>query len=808
LSSDGPKDDSTESLSDVLSRRYRLNEICDRFEEAWQSGNPPDIARFLPEKDASEDLVKEILGELLLIDAQYREKNQEPWSVEFYREQHPSLFDSRHEKLLREEFRESGDNIESLLSSVTASERLFVKAELGKLAFHARGGLGEVYVAEDYSLNRQLAIKVIRDDVLDEDSRSRFFIEAEVTGRLDHPGIVPVYGIGQTDNGRDFLAMRFVKGKTLRAAIDRFHNTAHPSKAARRRELNLLLGHVIAACHTIAYAHSRGILHRDIKPDNIMIGRYHETLVVDWGLAVPIPRDDRARSSGEDTLHVTQKEISESGKQFAAGTIGYVSPESLPGSLLPLGPRADVYSLGGTLYHLLTGKRSVSGKPGASLINVIAQGSFPPPGKVCRGTPRPLEAICLKAMAADPQQRYQTATELADDLEAYVADEPLSISSDTLLDKIRRAARNHKTAAAILTVFLLTLATVGSLGSIILNQQAIREHSALLDAKQATTDGLRLAASFAARTVAAEIDVRWRVLEAIAADNQLRELLEKASEGESEEDWRALQSQLQGLLQPYEELLNDTRLIDNKNAVSLCDKTGRQVARFPKDYKTIGEDFSWRDYFHGPDAGEPYRPLTRPYISTSYISQSDSRLKISYSVPVWPAGPDEAAVTPVGIIALAVPAGDFQSLQKEGLGRDQLGVLIDNRLNEVVKDRQKISKDHDERQGLILHHPALRGLQVADKHAGRTVRPHYIQPELSTALTKLADLRFDTHSDEDLSPGISPENFRSDYEGALESDRGVSWIAAFEPVMISGRPEALRRTGLFVLVQQRQAAAE
>ena len=795
MSSDGPKDDSTDSLSDVLSRRYQLNEICDRFEEAWQSGNPPDITGFLPEKDASEDLVKEILGELLLIDAQYREKNQEPWSVEIYRAQHPNLFDSRHEKLLREEFRESGDNSESLLSSVTASERLFVKAELGKLAFHARGGLGEVYVAEDYTLNRQLAIKVIRDDVLDEDSRSRFFIEAEVTGRLDHPGIVPVYGIGQTDNGRDFLAMRFVKGKTLRAAIDRFHNTAHPSKAARRRELNSLLGHVIAACHTIAYAHSRGILHRDIKPDNIMIGRYHETLVVDWGLAVPIPRDDRARSSGEDTLHVTQKEISESGKQFAAGTIGYVSPESLPGSLLPLGPRADVYSLGGTLYHLLTGKRSVSGKPGASLINVIAQGSFPPPGKVCRGTPRPLEAICLKAMAADPQQRYQTATELADDLEAYVADEPLSISSDTLLDKIRRAARNHKTAAAILTVFLLTLATVGSLGSIILNQQAIREHSALLDAKQATTDGLRLAASFAARTVAGEIDVRWRVLEAIAADNQLRELLKTASEGNSPQDWQALQSQLEGLLRPYDDLSRDS--------VFLCDANGRQVARDPFSATSIGGDFSQRDYFHGQgtDAGTAPQPLTQPHISTSYISKTDQRQKISYSVPVRPAGSNNAAAPPVGIIALSAPAGDFQSLQK-GLRLNQIGVLIDNRPQKISVDRD------DEHQGLVLHHPALRQQQVADLEAFGEVRPHYIQPELSTALTKLADFRFATHADRDLPPSASPASFRSDYEGALESDRGVSWIAAFEPVMISGRPEELRKTGLFVLVQQSQAAAE
>jgi serine/threonine protein kinase len=158
---------------------------------------------------------------------------------------------------------------------------------------HAKGGLGEVSVAEDLELHREVALKEIQErHAHDPQSRSRFLLEAEITGGLEHPGIVPVYGLGQYADGRPFYAMRFIKGDNLKEAIRRFHEAEKPDRDPGERRLALqgLLRRFLDVCHAIAYAHSRGVLHRDLKPGNIMLGKYGETLVVDWGLAKPLGR--------------------------------------------------------------------------------------------------------------------------------------------------------------------------------------------------------------------------------------------------------------------------------------------------------------------------------------------------------------------------------------------------------------------------------------------------------------------------------------------------------------------------------------
>ena len=162
-------------------------------------------------------------------------------------------------------------------------------------ARHAKGGLGEVFVARDEELNREVALKEIQLQFSqDPVSRSRFLSEAEITGSLEHPGIVPVYGLGRHDDGRPFYAMRFIKGNTLKEAIDEFHNVSLVDRdpGARTLGLRALLRRLIDVCNAIAYAHNRGVLHRDLKPSNVMLGPYGETLVVDWGLAKCFDRLD------------------------------------------------------------------------------------------------------------------------------------------------------------------------------------------------------------------------------------------------------------------------------------------------------------------------------------------------------------------------------------------------------------------------------------------------------------------------------------------------------------------------------------
>jgi hypothetical protein len=180
---------------------------------------------------------------------------------------------------------------------------------------HARGGLGEVFVALDAELHREVALKQILERHADDPvSRQRFVAEAEITGGLEHPGVVPVCGLGTYGSGRPYYAMRFIKGDSLNEAIERFHasetargtgfqpvNNSDTAKMAvprgsRDLELRKLLRRFLDVCNAIDYAHSRGVIHRDIKPANIILGKHGETLVVDWGLAKAVGRraDDRA----------------------------------------------------------------------------------------------------------------------------------------------------------------------------------------------------------------------------------------------------------------------------------------------------------------------------------------------------------------------------------------------------------------------------------------------------------------------------------------------------------------------------------
>ena len=213
---------------------------------------------------------------------------------------------------------------------------------------HAQGGLGAVFVALDRELNREVALKQIlhhhADDLV---SRKRFLVEAEITGRLEHPGIVPVYSLGTFGDGRPYYATRFVHGESLKEAIERFHTDPALKNGPGRRSLELskLLRRFLDVCNTIEYAHSRGVLHRDIKPANVMVGKYGETLVVDWGLAKPMKSTEPGSGSGERTLLPSSASGSaETLPGSAVGTPAYMSPEQAAGDLERLGPQSDVYA--------------------------------------------------------------------------------------------------------------------------------------------------------------------------------------------------------------------------------------------------------------------------------------------------------------------------------------------------------------------------------------------------------------------------------------------------------------------------------
>ncbi len=346
------------------------------------------------------------------------------------------------------------------------------------IASHAQGGLGEVFRATDRELNRLVALKEIKSRYASHpDSQARFKYEAEVTGGLEHPGIVPVYGMNEYPDGRPYYAMRFIQGETLKHAIKEFYKGDEPKTAAERSlatvKFHELIRCIINVCYALEYAHKRKVLHRDIKPDNIMIGPYGETLVVDWGLAKIIgagePGDAdlpplRPMSGGTSSTEVGT----------TVGTPAFMSPEQAGGDNDNLGPTTDIYSLGSTLYQIVVGRTPIQANNIIELLNKVRNGDFPRPRAVKPGVHPALEAICLKAMALNVADRYQSCRDLAKDLERWLADEPVSVYEEPWQVKLGRWARRHRTAVASVFVLLATGLAATAVGYVLVNRERAR----------------------------------------------------------------------------------------------------------------------------------------------------------------------------------------------------------------------------------------------------------------------------------------------------------------------------------------------
>ncbi len=338
------------------------------------------------------------------------------------------------------------------------------------VAFHAAGGLGVVAVAEDQELNRTVALKVMqRLAALDPAARRRFQYEAEVTGKLEHPGVAPVYGAGEDPSGRPYYAMRFIRGNTLADAVRDYHaSPADPT--ARRLEFTRLLRCFASVCQTVAYAHARGVLHRDIKPGNIMLGRYGETLLVDWGLAREMWSAERGMPSDDSVFTAADSSIPHSALRtpyfgddptrtgVAKGTPAYMAPEQARGDWDRVGPAADVYALGATLYAVLAGRSPYTGATAEAVMRAVKVGPPQAVGQVNPSTSKPLVAVCAKAMARTPAERYASAQELAADVERWLADEPVTAYRDPLFTRVRRWVKRNRTPAAAAAAAVLVVA--------------------------------------------------------------------------------------------------------------------------------------------------------------------------------------------------------------------------------------------------------------------------------------------------------------------------------------------------------------
>ncbi len=285
-----------------------------------------------------------------------------------------------------------------------------------------KGGMGEVWLADDRRIGREVAIKVARPGQDDEDG-TRFLREARLQGQLDHPAVVPVHDLGTRSDGAVYFTMKRVRGETLAAVITRL--AAGEASARRRFTLRKLLTAFLSACHAVEVAHARGLLHRDLKPGNIMLGDHGEVYVLDWGLAKilggtdsfdphPLDRDPTAA----DALARDDRPggLTQAG-QFL-GTPGYMAPEQARSEVVDA--RADVYALGSTLFELLTleplvGRGSVAEVLAVTLGGVDARASVRAPG-----VPPELEEVCICATATRPADRFSSVAQLREAIERYL----------------------------------------------------------------------------------------------------------------------------------------------------------------------------------------------------------------------------------------------------------------------------------------------------------------------------------------------------------------------------------------------------
>lgn len=285
---------------------------------------------------------------------------------------------------------------------------------------HATGGIGRVWLARDQQLDREVAIKeLFPENAGNAKIAARFIREAQLTGQLEHPGVVPVYeldrGVGAD---QPFYAMKFVRGRTLSSVVDAYHSKRLRGDADSL-EFVALLSAFTAVANTIAYAHSRGVLHRDLKGDNVTLGDFGEVIVLDWGLAkllgqpetIEADRSPGSADYAQDPGLTIQGEI--------MGTPAYMAPEQAEGRLDQVDHRTDIFGLGAILYEILTGHPPFTGSNTMEVVQKAIRGHPAPPHESWPEVPAGLEEICLKAMAKDPNERYSSAADLAQDVQHW-----------------------------------------------------------------------------------------------------------------------------------------------------------------------------------------------------------------------------------------------------------------------------------------------------------------------------------------------------------------------------------------------------